>query len=146
MIANFSLSFLAFSLSWPSTLLTPSFTTPMKLIIPLSPLKLASSNYISWKLQFHTPFIGYDLLGYIDGSKPCPPANLPHNNTTIPNLEHILWIRQDQLTLNAIIGSLSPTIIPFIAQSKASREAWTILTNTYAKPSLGRIKHTLKLN
>jgi hypothetical protein len=38
-----------------------------------APLKLTSSNYISWKLQFQTLFIGYDLLGYIDGSKPCPP-------------------------------------------------------------------------
>ena len=141
MIANFSLSFLAFSHSWPSTLLTPSFTTTMKLIIPLSLLTLPSSKYISWKLQFHTSFIRYDHLGYIDGSKPCPPANLPHNNTTIPNPEHILRIKQDQLILTAIIGSLSPTIIPFIAQSKASREAWTILANTYTKPSCGHIKH-----
>ncbi|KAH7571524.1 hypothetical protein JRO89_XS04G0070600 [Xanthoceras sorbifolium] len=36
--------------------------------------------------------------------------------------------------------SLSPTIIPFIAQAKSSQEAWTILANTYAKPSRGRIK------
>ncbi|RVW42599.1 Retrovirus-related Pol polyprotein from transposon RE1 [Vitis vinifera] len=41
---------------------------------------------------------------------------------------------------NAILGSLSPTIIPFIAQAKTAREAWTILANTYAKRSRGRIK------
>ncbi|KAH7523338.1 hypothetical protein JRO89_XSUnG0081800 [Xanthoceras sorbifolium] len=35
---------------------------------------------------------------------------------------------------------LSPTIIPFIAQAKTSQEAWTIIANTYAKPSRGRIK------
>ncbi|RVW11856.1 Retrovirus-related Pol polyprotein from transposon RE1 [Vitis vinifera] len=46
----------------------------------------------------------------------------------------------DQLLLNALIGSLSPTIIPFIAQAKTAKEAWTILANTYAKPSRGRIK------
>jgi len=28
----------------------------------------------------------------------------------------------------------------FIAQAKTSQEAWTILANTYAKPSRGRIK------
>ncbi|KAL9436736.1 hypothetical protein AB3S75_002849 [Citrus x aurantiifolia] len=60
-----------------------------------TPLKLTSTNYLSWKLQFHTLFIGYDLLGYIDGSKPCPPATLTQNETTITNPAHTLWIRQD---------------------------------------------------
>ena len=106
-----------------------------------TPLKLTSSNYISWKMQFHTLFIGYDLLSYIDGSKSCPPATLHQNNMTIPNPNYIIWVRQDQLILNAIIGSLSPTIIPLIAQAKTSREAWNILADTYAKPSRGRIKH-----
>ncbi|CAL9004058.1 unnamed protein product [Prunus brigantina] len=112
-----------------------------------APLKLTSTNYLSWKLQFQSLFIGYDLLGYIDGSKPCPPATLTQENTTIPNPSYSLWIRQDQLILNAIIGSLSPTIISFIAQAQTSKQAWTTLANTYAKPSRGRIKqikHQLK--
>ncbi|KAJ8647024.1 hypothetical protein MRB53_000047 [Persea americana] len=48
-----------------------------------TPLKLTSTNYLSWKLQFHTLFIGYDLLGYIDGSKPCPSAT-PTLNLSSP--------------------------------------------------------------
>ena len=94
-----------------------------------APLKLTSTNYLSWKLQFQTLFIGYDLLGYIDGSKPCPPATLTQSNTTRPNPSYILWIRQDQLILNAVIGSISPTIIPFIAQATTSRQAWTPFLN-----------------
>ncbi|RVW29890.1 Retrovirus-related Pol polyprotein from transposon RE1 [Vitis vinifera] len=105
-----------------------------------SPLKLTSTNYLSWKLQFETLFIGYDLIGYIDGSKPCPPTTITTNNTATTNLSHKLWIRQDQLLLNALIGSLFPIIIPFIAQAKTAKEAWTILANTYDKPSYGRIK------
>lgn len=104
------------------------------------PLKLNSTNYLSWKLQFHTLLIGYDLFGFIDGSKARPSATITTNNTIIPNPAHVLWIRQDQLILNAIIGSISPLIIPFIAQSRTSREAWTILATTYATPSRGRIK------
>ena len=42
--------------------------------------------------------------------------------------------------LNAIIGSISHTIIPFIAQTKITRESWPILATTYAKPSRGCIK------
>ena len=103
-------------------------------------LKLTTTNYISWKLQFHTLFVGYDLLGYIDGSKPCPPSIITQNNTTVPNPAHNTWIRQDQLILNALVGSLSPTTIPFIARAKTSAEAWLILANTYAKPSRERMK------
>ena len=105
-----------------------------------TPLKLTSSNYLSWKLQFQTLFAGYDLLGYIDGSKPCPSATITDNNTTTPNPAHLLWVRQDQLILNAIIGSISPNIIPFVATAKTSKEAWITLANTCAKPSKGRIK------
>lgn len=105
-----------------------------------APLKLTSTNYLSWKPQFQTLFIGYDLLGYIDGSKPCPPATFTQDNTIIPNPSHNMWIRQDQLILNAILGSISQPIIPFIAQATTSSQAWTILANTYAKPSRGRIK------
>ncbi|RWR81507.1 hypothetical protein CKAN_01019400 [Cinnamomum micranthum f. kanehirae] len=105
-----------------------------------TPLKLTSTNYLSWKLQFQTLFIGYDLLGFVDGSHPCPTATITQSTTTISNPSYVLWTRQDQLILNAIIGSISPTIIPFIAQAKTSQQAWTILANTYAKPSRGRIK------
>ncbi|KAL5764571.1 hypothetical protein ACOSQ2_017165 [Xanthoceras sorbifolium] len=91
-------------------------------------------------INFHTLFTGYDLIGYVDGTKPCPTATITQNNTTCSNPAYILWIRQDYLIINALIGSISPTIIPFIAQSKTSHEAWNILANTYAKPSRGRIK------
>ncbi|KAK1555207.1 hypothetical protein Q3G72_023368 [Acer saccharum] len=108
-------------------------------------LKLTTTNYMSWKLQFQTLFFGYDLVGYIDGSKPCPPTTLIVNNITSPNPAYSVWFRQDQLILNALIGSLSPTIVSFVARAKTSMEAWNILANTYAKPSRGRIKQIKSL-
>ena len=114
-----------------STLITINVTTQ-------TPVKLTSTNYLAWKLQFQTLLIGYDLYGFIDGSHPYPASLLPE--TTNPNPTYTLWIRQDQLFLNAILGSLSRTIMSFITQAQTSKEAWTILANTYAKPSRGRIK------
>ena len=93
------------------------------------PLKLNSSNYLSWKLQFQILFVGYDLHGYIDGTKSCPSEHLTTSNsnsnitTKHLNPEYITWIRQDQLILNAIIGSITSKIISFIARAKSSREA-----------------------
>jgi hypothetical protein len=61
-----------------------------------APLKLNSNNYLSWRLQFQTLFIGYDLQGYIDGTKPCPTQQLTTttNNITLEHLnpEYLIWI------------------------------------------------------
>ncbi|KAH7573845.1 hypothetical protein JRO89_XS03G0214100 [Xanthoceras sorbifolium] len=110
-----------------------------------APLKRISSNHLLWKVQFEMLFIGYDLLGYIVGSKLCPPKTVTTNNIAIPNPAYNLWVRQDQLILNALIGSLSPILISFITRATTSREAWTVLTNTFAKPTRGRIKQTKNL-
>jgi len=80
----------------------------------------------------------------MDGTKPCPSqyhtASTDNNTTQTLNPEYHTWIRQDQLILNAIIGSITPTIIPFIARATTAREAWNILAATYATPSRGRIE------
>ncbi|KAJ9547961.1 hypothetical protein OSB04_020504 [Centaurea solstitialis] len=110
-----------------------------------APLKLTPSNYLSWKVQFQTLLTGYDLLGYIDGSKPCPSSTVTTNNEAVPNPAYSLWVRQDQLILNALISSLSPSLISFVARAKTSHEAWTSLANTYAKPTRGRIKQVKSL-
>ena len=96
------------------------------------------TNYLSCKLQFNTLFIGYDLIGFIDGSKPCPlPTIIATINSQITNPIFTQCKRQDQLILNTLIGSISPTIIPFVASATTCCEAWNILVNTYAKPSRG---------
>jgi hypothetical protein len=80
----------------------------------------------------------------MDGTKPCPSqyytASTDNTTTQTLNPEYHTWIRQDQLILNAIIGSITPTIIPFIARATTAREAWNILAATYATPSRGRIE------
>ncbi|KAK0603490.1 hypothetical protein LWI29_005537 [Acer saccharum] len=106
-----------------------------------APLKLTATNYRSWKLQFHTLLVGFDLMGFIDGNHPCPPATITVGDISTPNSAYHLWVRQDQLLLNAILGSISPSIIPFIASAKTAHDAWTALANTYAKPSRGHIMH-----
>ncbi|RVW94084.1 Retrovirus-related Pol polyprotein from transposon RE1 [Vitis vinifera] len=47
-------------------------------------------------------------------------------------------LKQGELIVTQYFNALNS--IPFIAQAKTAKEAWTILANTYAKPSRGRIK------
>ncbi|KAK2638883.1 hypothetical protein Ddye_026678 [Dipteronia dyeriana] len=110
-------------------------------IVVQAPLKLTATNYRSWKLQFQTLLIGFDLMGFVDGKSSCPPETITTGDTTAQNPEHHIWVRQDQLLLNAILGSITPSIIPFIASAKTAHDAWVALANTYAKPSRGHIIH-----
>ena len=83
----------------------------------------------------------YDLLGFFDGSNPCPPAliTLLDAASLSRNPDHILWLKQDQLLLNVIVGPASTTIVQFISTTTTSRTALTTLKKTYASPSCGQI-------
>ncbi|RVW39750.1 hypothetical protein VitviT2T_012190 [Vitis vinifera] len=73
----------------------------------------------------------YDLVVFVDDTHPCPPPTLTTANNPTPNPVYSLWVRQDQLILNVIIDSITPTLIPFIATATTSQVAWTTLLNTY---------------
>ena len=84
-------------------------TSPMGLIFVniamLIPFKLSKDgNYTSWRAQYSNLLFGYDLLGYVDSSFSCPPAmlNIPGEPSSVPNLAHKLWLRQDRLILQSI--------------------------------------------
>ena len=81
-----------------------------------APLKLIAMNYFMWRLQFTSLLFGYDLLGFVDGSKLCPPSmiTLPDAACPSPNPDDTLWLRHYQLLLNAIIGFVSPTLVQFL--------------------------------
>ncbi|KAH6777079.1 hypothetical protein C2S52_007489 [Perilla frutescens var. hirtella] len=103
-----------------------------------TPLKLTTTTYYAWRMQFQTVMIRYDIVGYVDGSLPRPPPPFPRFAATVAQV-HSFWIRQDQLILNEIVGSISPSLVPLIATATTSKQAWDILHSMYAKPSRGGI-------
>ena len=106
-----------------------TFNTASQLSLKLT----GSSNYPTWKAQVTTLLYGYDLMGFIDGSYPCPPMLLQQNkDTTILNPEYKLWTRQDNLLRNAIMASVDATIAPTVASATFAQQAWVSLNTTYA--------------
>ena len=97
-------------------------------------IKPTTTNYSMWRLQFTSLLFEYDLLAFFDNSKPCPLAmiTLLDVASPSPNLDHILKLRQEQLLLNAIVRSVSATLVQFIFSSTTSHAAWTTLEKTYA--------------
>lgn len=122
--------------------------TPSLTVVQFPPsLKLLSTNYMSWKTQIEALLYGLDLYKFIDGSNPSPKPTVAENGTTTPHPDYAAWFRQDRLLFGAIVGTLSPSIVPLITNASSSLDAWKILSNTYAKPSRGHIKqlqHRLK--
>ena len=56
--------------------------------------------------MFSTLLYGYDMIGYVDGTYPCPLEMIKMGGTFTPNPEHKIWKRQDSLLLHAIMESV----------------------------------------
>ncbi|OMO69204.1 Reverse transcriptase, RNA-dependent DNA polymerase [Corchorus capsularis] len=102
-------------------------------------LKLTSTNFTSWRAQFGALLIGFDLVGYIDGCLPSPPPEIERDDNKIPNPAYSFWLCQDKLILHVILASSSESVLPLIAASKTSCEAWKTLTKMYASRSRSRV-------
>ena len=65
--------------------------------------------------------IAYGLQKFIDGSLSTPPATTTVNETSTPNPEYLTWLRQDKLIFGALVGTISPPLIPLITLCATSR-------------------------
>lgn len=82
---------------------------------------------------------GYDLLRYIDRSKPCSPSKISANGQKIPNPYFLLWQRQAKLFIDGILLSLSERVILIASSSKTTDEAWTPCSKYYASSSSSQV-------
>ncbi|XP_019153858.1 PREDICTED: uncharacterized protein LOC109150404 [Ipomoea nil] len=102
------------------------------------PIKLTPLNFPVWRRQVQSTLVGFNLLGYIDGSIK-EPAKFNDTAQTTPNPAHLTWYRQDQIITSALLGSCSDTIQPLIASAPTACDAWQRLVANYASASRGRI-------
>lgn len=111
------------------------------------PLKLIADNYPSWRAQLNSLLHGYDLFGFVDGSRLRPTPTIMNYviNKSTPNPVYALWFFQDQLLLNEIVGSVFLALVYLLATTTTSMDAWKTLESVYAKPSRGIIT-TLRTN
>ncbi|GAV89196.1 UBN2_3 domain-containing protein [Cephalotus follicularis] len=100
------------------------------------PIKLAQHNFTVWRKQVHTTLIGYDCLGFFNGSTQTPSITLPNKS---PDPAYSVWHRQDQILLSALLGSCTDGIKPFISNASTSKEAWDNLMTIFANKSRSRI-------
>ncbi|KAJ9546285.1 hypothetical protein OSB04_018828 [Centaurea solstitialis] len=118
--------------------------TPNSTIIQLTapthfPIKLIASNFTVWRKQVQSTLIGLDLYKYLDGTLKPPSKVTTDKEKTSPNPDYLLWFRQDQILISALLGSCSDSIQPIISSADTAQEAWERLNSSYASASRSRI-------
>lgn len=101
-------------------------------------VKLDDSNYVPWRFMLESMLVGCDLMGYIDGSVPCPPQYKITTEVGItPELtqEYKVWRQDDSALMSLLAGTLSSDALSFIVGSKTSKEVRFSLEERYAKLS-----------
>ncbi|KAI3526642.1 hypothetical protein L1887_05902 [Cichorium endivia] len=100
------------------------------------PIRLTPNNFPVWRRQVESTLIGLELDAFIIGDQQPPKRFLDDKKQ---NPEFLLWYRQDQVIISAILGSCSDSIQPLISSATTSRDAWERLNSSFASGSRYRI-------
>jgi hypothetical protein len=115
---------------------------PVVTIAPSITIKLTSENYLFWRAQVGPLLRSHLLMGYVDGTLPCPNAHVavPHAGGMhhVPNPAHLHWTQQDQAILSGFVSSMTEGVLGMIMFSGTSREAWETLGGAFASTSIAR--------
>ena len=97
--------------------------------------RLTPDNYLFWRAKVLPLLRSRSLLGYVDGSLPCPPQVIDTVHGSAINPAHRLWVQQDQAILSAIQGSLGDGVAGICLFASSSLDAWTTLEHAFAQTS-----------
>ncbi|XP_019163517.1 PREDICTED: uncharacterized protein LOC109159863 [Ipomoea nil] len=113
-------------------------------------MKLTMKNFLFWRMQLLSFLRGQDLLGFVDGTHPCPPATVPAASSTgdstttsaeptpVPNPEYHAWIRQDQTIVSLLVSSMADDVLHLALGRETSAEIWTSVTGALGSSSQAR--------
>jgi hypothetical protein len=122
---------------------TTTFTLPS--ISQQIPTKLdGPADYLNWVSHFNPILNSHELMGFVDGSEPCPPKYVTDetgNLTTIVNPDYSLWHRKDQCILSWFNTTMSDRMLSSLYGLKTARQVWTTLATRYASQSKARISY-----
>ena len=97
--------------------------------------RLTPDNYLFWRAKVLPLLRSRSLLGYVDGSLPCPPQVIHTVRGPAINPAHRVWVQQDQAILSAIQGSLGDGVAGLCLFAASSLDAWTTLEHAFAQTS-----------
>lgn len=104
-------------------------------------LRLKPENYPLWREQVLALAESQDLVGYLTGETPAPPALLPATDlpsTPQSNPEFKKWKTTDRLLRGWIIGTLGEEALGHVIGVETAHDVWASLKEAYAQASQER--------
>ncbi|OVA07702.1 hypothetical protein BVC80_1827g65 [Macleaya cordata] len=102
-------------------------------------VRLTEENYLLWRSQIFPALRGYNLLGFVDETRICPPEFIEIDGKLQENEKFDDWIRQDQMILSWINSTLSEGILAQVVGLSTASEVWkrsdsSILSTAFYTP------------
>ncbi|KAM1762795.1 hypothetical protein ACFX12_005393 [Malus domestica] len=134
----------------PITALVSSISTSVN-------VKLDDSNYLNWHFQMKLLLESNGILGFVDGSHPCPARfvfssgeseiHSSNSSSSSVNDEYLVWMMHDKALMQLLTASLSPVAMSCAIGSTSSRDLWIQLQeqfSTISKTSIFQMKSNLQ--
>ncbi|KAM1079132.1 hypothetical protein ACFX2B_013731 [Malus domestica] len=134
----------------PITALVSSISTSVN-------VKLDDSNYLTWHFQMQLLLESNGILGFVDGTHPCPlrhssqsrdsGVNSSNSTTSSASDEYLIWMMHDKALMQLLTASLSPMALSCTIGSTSSRDLWIRLQeqfSTVSKTSIFQMKSNLQ--
>ncbi|XP_019176905.1 PREDICTED: uncharacterized protein LOC109172213 [Ipomoea nil] len=113
-------------------------------------MKLTLKNYLFWRMQLLSFLRGQDLLGFVDGSFPCPPATILGTPLTgdsattstatvaVANPAYHAWVKQDQTIVSLLVSSMADEALHLVLGRDTSADIWSSTTGALGSSSQAR--------
>jgi hypothetical protein len=85
-------------------------------------IRLTPDNYLFWRAKVMSLLRCHYLLGYVDGSLPCPPQVIETVQGPAIHPEHRAWIQQDQAILSTFQSSLGEGVAGLVLFASTSKQ------------------------
>jgi hypothetical protein len=88
--------------------------------------KLEGHNYSAWMTQLVPVLKSHELMGFVDGSEPCPSKFIVDTHgelTSNISPEYLVWSRKDQFVLSLIYATLLEKLLSTVVGLQHARDA-----------------------
>ncbi|KAM1354495.1 hypothetical protein PS2_028626 [Malus domestica] len=121
-------------------------------------VKLDESNYLTWNFQVQLMLEGYGIMGFVDGSMPCPPRFLTATSsesetnsgpsfTQADSEAYKIWKMHDRALMQLITATLSPPAVSCVIGSTSAQDLWNRLKEQFSivtRTSIFQMKSALQ--
>ena len=130
-----------------STSLPPNLSLLISNFSSFITIKLDASNFLIWKNQVQNILIATSLLGFVDGTIPCPQLRITDSSgSEKDNPEYLQWKLIDAHLLSCITATLAPAIYSSVLHLHSCAEIWTALHKQFTslfRSSVHQLKNKL---